>query len=305
MAAFLAAPLFAQTSKTVDLSGMAGSRRFYVVFAARGGSATGHAFVLWGVEDDASRTSTVKAFGLYPENSHDNCGSVYRTVPGAIQDEFANHSIESITEELIVQVDEDAFKRSWRVARQWGCNHRFSLLSRDCVELLRAAGTSLDLKMPSRFVTRWSPRSYVRALLDSVSTGTVEYKDAVYEGSLMDGRPMGHGSLTYSDYTRIEGTFWGRDRQVGTGVITDVEGGFRYEGSIRNYQAHGAGILSVADDAGGWKPILSGAFENGELVTLTRDFTPGRGYSGARTKRGAIAGRARVLREFGRIELDD
>jgi hypothetical protein len=283
-AAFFLAPLFAQTSKTLDLSTVGGSRRHYVVFAARGGSATGHAFVLWGVEDDALRTSAVKAFGLYPANTKDNCGSVYRTVPGAIQDEFVNHSIEGITEELIVRVDEDAFDQSWKAARQWGCNHEFSLLSRDCVEFLRAAGTSLYLNMPSRFVTRWSPRSYVRALLDSVSNGVVEFNDATYEGSLMDGRPMGHGVLTYKDDSRIEGTFWGRDRHVGSGVLRNAEAGFRYEGGIRNYAAHGFGTLSAADSAGNWKPVLSGTFENGELSKPSRS-------------------RAKALREFGRIEL--
>jgi len=34
----------------------------------------------------------------------------------------------------------------------------------------------------------------------------------------MNGQPMGHGSMVYHDGSRIDGTFWGLDHHVGSGV---------------------------------------------------------------------------------------
>ena len=173
--ALLLAPVAAQRSKTIDLSTTHTKKRFYVIFAARGGSATGHAFVLWGVEDGVHKRSTIKAYGLYPENDKDACSSAVRKVPGAVVDESTNHGIAGITDELIVRVDQSDFDRSMKVARSWQCKREFALLSSDCVEFLRAVGGSLGLEMPSRTLTRWTPRAYVRAWLASVpeSDGSV------------------------------------------------------------------------------------------------------------------------------------
>jgi hypothetical protein len=158
-------PISAQTSKTLDLHRQHSKKSFYVVLAARGGSATGHAFVVWGVEDGVRHKTTVRALGLYPDSSANNCGTLVRTVPGGVLDELKTHSFQAITEELIVRVDEAAYQRSLQVARQWDCRHEFSLFSRDCVEFLRAVGQSLDLDMPRRGMTRWTPQAYVRALM--------------------------------------------------------------------------------------------------------------------------------------------
>jgi hypothetical protein len=210
------APVLAQVSKTLDLSTEQGKNIYYVVFASRGGSSTGHAFVVWGIEDGVHRKSTIRAFGLYPENDGTNCSSAVRTVPGRVMDELLNHSVQSINQQLIVRVDEAAFQRSSKIARAWDCRREFSLLSRDCVEFLRAVGNSLNLEMPRRSITRWSPQAYVRALLASVSEGRVELDDAVYEGSLVNKKPMGHGTLTYPGRSGIHGTFWGWEHHVAT-----------------------------------------------------------------------------------------
>ena len=161
--AVLACPLLGQNSKTLDLHTHRARKSYYVILAARGGSATGHAFVLWGIEDTIHRRTTIQAFGLYPDGSGTNCGALVHNVPGGILDEMKNHSFQAITQELIVRVDEADYKRSWRVARQWDCRHQFSLGNRDCVEFLRAVGESLNLNMPRRAMTRWTPQAYVRA----------------------------------------------------------------------------------------------------------------------------------------------
>jgi hypothetical protein len=170
--AALTSALRAQNIRTLDLRArhpwtQHTRKSFYVILAARGGSATGHAFVLWGIEDGIRRRTTIQAFGLYPDSSRGNCSTLVRTVPGGILDEMKNHSLQAITEELIVRVDEADFKRSWRVARRWDCRHEYSMLNRDCVEFVRAVGESIHLNMPRRVVTRWTPQAYVRALLTS------------------------------------------------------------------------------------------------------------------------------------------
>jgi hypothetical protein len=105
-------PISAQTSETLDLRTHHSKNSYYVVLASRGGSATGHAFVVWGVEDARRHRTTVRALGLYPEGSGANCGSLVRTVPGSLLDELQTHSFQSIDQELIVRVDEEDYRRS-------------------------------------------------------------------------------------------------------------------------------------------------------------------------------------------------
>jgi len=174
----------ALTSKTLDIrtknsKNWVRSRAknsYYVVLAARGGSATGHAFVVWGIEEGVHHRTTIRAFGLYPESDSANCSVLTRNVPGNLLDELKTHSFQAITMELIVRVDKRDFERSWRVARQWDCQHEFSLLRRDCVEFVRAVGISLGLEMPARGMFHAMPQSYIRAVLDSVSeAGATEW----------------------------------------------------------------------------------------------------------------------------------
>jgi hypothetical protein len=175
--AFLLAlfPMSAQVLQTLDLSTKHTHQAYYVVLAARGGSSTGHAFVVWGIEDDRRKMSSVEALGLYPENDASNCAALMHAVSGSgrVMDEMLNHSVQSITYALIVKVDEGDFKRSRRVAQEWDCKHEFSLLRRDCVEFLRAVGESLNLKMPGRNLARWTPQAYVRALQQRAADGTL------------------------------------------------------------------------------------------------------------------------------------
>jgi len=158
-------PVSAQISQTLDLHTQHSKKSFYVVLASRGGSATGHAFVVWGIEDGVRHRTTVRALGLYPDGSSANCSSLVRTVPGGVLDELQTHSFQAITQELIVRVDQAAYQRSWQVARQWDCRHEFALFSRDCVEFLRAVGQSIDLDMPRRGITSQTPQAYVRGLV--------------------------------------------------------------------------------------------------------------------------------------------
>jgi hypothetical protein len=266
------APLAAQVSKTLDLSTKAGKNSYYVVFASRGGSSTGHAFVIWGLEDGVHRKSTIRAFGLYPESDGTNCSSAVRTVPGRVMDELLNHSVQSINRQLIVRVDEPDFRRSSRIARAWDCKHEFSLLSRDCVEFLRAVGDSLHLEMPRRVITRWSPQAYVRALLASVAEDRLELEDAVYEGSVVDKKPMLHGIMIFPDLSEIHGTFLGWKHHVGHGRLNGLKNGYRYEGEIVDYRAHGKGTLyRIADRSDTPIQTTAGKFENGTLQTFIRE----------------------------------
>jgi len=46
-----------------------------------GGSSTGHAFVVWGIEDDSQKMSSIEALGLYPENDFQQCSTVLALLP--------------------------------------------------------------------------------------------------------------------------------------------------------------------------------------------------------------------------------
>ena len=204
----------------------------------------------------------MEAFGLYPVHDSDQCTSTIRTVPGHIVDEMFNHGIQRIDRKLIIRLDAADFYRSRQIARQWGCRHEFSILSRDCVEFVRAVGNSLDLNMPRRSIAHCTPQGYIRALLDSVTVGSVKIRDGVYEGSLMGNAPMGRGILTMPGECRIQGTFWGTRHHVGTGVLS---GRYRYDGAIVDYQAHGQGTVYLDE-----KRILTARFDHGTLRNVIR-----------------------------------
>jgi hypothetical protein len=259
------AALSAQVSKTLDLTSAPSKNAHYVVFASRGRSATGHSFVIWGVEDATRKRSTVQALGLYPEKSAPSCGSLTSNVPGLLLDELATHSLEAVDQELIVRVDEADFLRSMRVARRWDCRHEFSLLSHDCVEFLRAVGDSLNLPMPKRYPTRWTPQAYVRALLASVREGKLEIAGAVYVGSIMNDIPAGQGSLITRDGVKIDGAFSGLAHHRGAGEFPTCGGSLIYSGAIVDFQAQGKGLLN--DQSG---PVISGLFEKGKLIRIIR-----------------------------------
>jgi hypothetical protein len=111
-----------------------------------------------GIEDGVRKRSTIQAYGLYPESDQNACRPAFGTVAGTVVDERTHHGIVDITDELIVQVDESYFDWSLKVARNWECEHELALLSRDCVEFVRAVGNALYLEMPRRTIIRMAPR---------------------------------------------------------------------------------------------------------------------------------------------------
>src|SRR5260370_18998830 len=92
--------LSAQIFKSIDLSTDKTPKKFYVVFASRNDTTTGHAFVVWGIEDGVRRCTSVKAFGLYPQSDSGTCRTAFGTVSGHLVDEKINHSMGKIAAEL-------------------------------------------------------------------------------------------------------------------------------------------------------------------------------------------------------------
>jgi hypothetical protein len=64
----------------------------------------------------------------------------------------------------------DQTGREWR-ARD--CRHKFSLLSRDCIEFLRAVGASLRFENADAKRYAMDSESYVRALQERAAAGTL------------------------------------------------------------------------------------------------------------------------------------
>ncbi len=140
------------------------------------------------------------------------------------------------------------------------------------MEFLRAVGESLHLEMPRRLITRWSPQAYVRALLASVSEGRLELDGAVYEGSIVSKKPLGRGTLTYPDESEIHGAFRGWEHHVAVGRLNGLRSGYRYEGEIVDYRAHGHGTLfKIVEGTDKPVEVVTGKFENGILQALIRE----------------------------------
>jgi len=110
----------------------------------------------------------------------------------------------------------------------------------------------------------------------------------------MKGKPMGRGTMTFDNGTRIDATFWGLDHHVGSGYLY-LPRSRRYEGSIVDYRPHGRGTVSRMvniEDTETSEPLFTGQFEHGELRILLHDYTRakyhGRSVSGIQREMGII-----------------
>ncbi len=90
---------------------------------------------------------------------------------------------------------------------------------------------------------------------------------------------MGHGTLTFPDQSEIQGTFWGWGHHVARGRLNGLSSGYRYEGEIVDYRAHGKGaVFKMVDDTEMPVELLTGNFENGTLQTVIHE-SAGRKHS--------------------------
>lgn len=132
----------------IDRSG----NRYYIVLAARNGSPTGHAFVIWGKEDSKHRYSSQTAFGFYPESGKKF--GVFGSVPGAIRNEALKPYSSLITDRVIIEVNSDWYEASKVEIAKWSTSD-YRLFSRNCISFVRAVAQRTNTKLPA-----WSSTDY-------------------------------------------------------------------------------------------------------------------------------------------------
>lgn len=126
----------------VDADGSA----YYVIFCARvsEGAGVGHAFILWGKEDNTAMMSSNEAYGFYPETG---TKAVFGSVPGQLRDEIAKNAVDAmknVTSMLYVRVNQDDFTSSKSLFSQWETTD-YSLYLKNCISFTRAVAQRIEL----------------------------------------------------------------------------------------------------------------------------------------------------------------
>ena len=152
--------------KQIDRRTMSEEDRYFIVFCARGDSATGHAFVVLGHDDEQAATCSQKGFGLYPDPKQ-GLKSVLATVPGEIMDEVLKGSLAATTHRLIVEVDSAQYRKALAIRDEWAARGEYKLVLRDCVTFTQAVAKTIGLDLPSRSGLDNLPERYIRALMDA------------------------------------------------------------------------------------------------------------------------------------------
>ena len=175
--ALLFAMLLATTAhagvKEIDRRTASDTNDYYLVFCARGGSITGHAFVVWGMNDRQRQLSSQQAFGMYAmtDKAGDFIRSVFSPIPGNIVNESLKGSLSKVTDRLIVRVDRSVYYKSFGVMQDWskksGKDKKdYRLLFQDCVTFTKEVSAASGLKIPAR-LTNATPQGFIRELMRS------------------------------------------------------------------------------------------------------------------------------------------
>lgn len=160
----LAAESDKATVKKIDRRNASSENRYFLVFCARGGSLTGHAFVVVGKEDAQAQRSTQDAFGLYPKSGV----GVLGTVPGEIVNEATKGSLAKVTDRLIVEVSVGHHERTEKIRRKWVDKGEYRLVLEDCVSFVEEIAKSIGLRTPSRLGPDGKglmPQAFIRNLI--------------------------------------------------------------------------------------------------------------------------------------------
>ena len=92
---------------------------------------------------------------------------------------------------------------------------------------------------------------------DYLKTFGDEYSHPKFKGEILNGKPNGTGTLTYSDGKKYMGE-WKNGEPNGLGIFSSPDGG-KYEGEWENEEMEGQGIFTLPD---GMKYM--GEFKNGK-----------------------------------------
>lgn len=139
---------------------------YYLVFVSKptklqGGQNAGHAYVVWGVEDNIKKMSYGDAWGLYPLSTMKTL--TLATVPG----ELRNDGIASNNyNRLIVKVDKKVYDAAHNKMKEWASKGTYQLLERDCLSFTIDMAGIAALNTPPRMGYDNVPWNYLIAMIN-------------------------------------------------------------------------------------------------------------------------------------------
>lgn len=139
---------------------------YYLVFVSKptklhGGHNAGHAYVVWGVEDNTKKMSYGDAWGLYPISSQK--ALTLATVPGEMRDDGIGSNNYN---RLIVKVDQKVYDAAHTKMKDWASKRTYQLLERDCLTFTIDIAGIATLNTPPRTGFDNVPWNYLIALIN-------------------------------------------------------------------------------------------------------------------------------------------
>lgn len=134
---------------------------YKLAFCARDNTLVGHAFVVWGKEDDVAKASSQAAFGFYPEGGSK---TVFGTVPGTIAAEGFTESVKFISDRLIVTVDKKSWDDTAKLREQWKTSD-YNLFEKNCIHFTEAVAVKAGLKVPETKALE-KPAAFMKRLIE-------------------------------------------------------------------------------------------------------------------------------------------
>ena len=135
--------------------------RYFVVFVARGGTPTGHAYVAWGTQTATSCSQV--GYGFYPVSTVK--AIAFQNVPGTLVNEAFNTNSTLITDRLIVEVNKEAFFDSQKACVTWATTD-YNKFSSNCINFAMDCAKRTGLRVPSKDSIQ-TPSSYMQRLINS------------------------------------------------------------------------------------------------------------------------------------------
>ena len=150
----------------------ADGNNYFIVFCSRKSenllTKPGHAFVIWGIEDNQTQMSTQTSFGFYPDEDNE-FKALFSTVPGRLVDEAKKQTPSRLfTARMIVQVNRESFFSSQSAIDDWKTSN-YDLYSKNCMHFVREIALNLGLFPPT--VTSFElPSEYLQKLIETTET---------------------------------------------------------------------------------------------------------------------------------------
>ncbi|MEI8289916.1 MAG: hypothetical protein WCH99_10620 [Verrucomicrobiota bacterium] len=151
--------------KQINVATKSEENKYYLVFCARGGSPTGHAFVAWGKDSFEAKACQASAFGLYPKGG---AAAIAKSMFGPVPGKIVEESLASkTTYRLIVQVDSTQYAAAEKVrVKKWNTvmENKYELLVTDCTTFISDVAREIKLKRPERAEYMF-PESFLREMI--------------------------------------------------------------------------------------------------------------------------------------------